>query len=66
MELIRRGEIYSDEERSLIREYAKQMKDIRKVKDLGRHICHAEKASDQEGATVVFMEKEEKKKKYIK
>lgn len=57
-----KGEIYSDEER----EYAKQMKDIRKVKDLGRHICHAEKASDQEGATVVFMEKEEKKKKYIK
>lgn len=57
-----KGEIYSDEER----EYAKQMKNIRKVKDLGRHICHAEKASDQEGATVVFMEKEEKKKKYIK
>lgn len=46
-------ETYGNEERSLIREYAKQVKDMGKVKDLASRICYTEKASGHENISGV-------------
>lgn len=48
-----KGEIYGNEERKLIREYTKQMKNTGKVKDLASCICYTEKASGHENISGV-------------
>lgn len=47
-------EIYNEEERSLIKEYAAQVKDIQKTRDLARNICYQEKFGNQDVALVVI------------
>ena len=47
-------EIYNEEERSLIKEYALQVKDMQKTKGLARCICYQEKFGNQDVALVVI------------
>ena len=47
-------EIYNEEERSLIKEYAVQVKDMQKTKGLARCICYQEKFGNQDVALVVI------------
>ena len=47
-------EIYNEEERSLIKEYAAQVKDIQKTRDLARNICYQEEFGNQDVALVVI------------
>lgn len=54
-----KGEIYNNEERKIIREYAKQVKNMGKVEDLARRICYAEKAGGHEISKVVLIAREE-------
>ena len=54
-----KGEIYNNEERKMIREYAKQVKNMGKVEDLARRICYAEKAGGHEISKVVLIAREE-------
>ena len=53
-ELDPKQEIYNEEERSLIKEYAAQVKDIQKTRDLARNICYQEKFGNQDVALVVI------------
>lgn len=45
--------------RKIIREYAKQVKNMGKVEDLARRICYAEKAGGHEISKVVLIAREE-------
>ena len=47
-------EIYNEEERSLIKEYAAQVKDMQKTRGLARCICYQEKFGNQDVALVVI------------
>lgn len=47
-------EIYNEEERSLIKEYAVQVKDMQKTRGLARCICYQEKFGNQDVALVVI------------
>ena len=47
-------EIYNEEERSLIKEYALQVKDMQKTKGLARCICYQEKFGNQDVALAMI------------
>lgn len=52
-------EIYNEEERSLIKEYALQVKDMQKTKGLARCICYQEKFGNQDVALAMITAREE-------
>lgn len=52
-------EIYNEEERSLIKEYAVQVKDMPKTKGLARCICYQEKFGNQDVALAMITAREE-------
>ena len=52
-------EIYNEEERSLIKEYASQVKDMQKTKGLARCICYQEKFGNQDVALAMITAREE-------
>ena len=52
-------EIYNEEERSLIKEYASQVKDMPKTKGLARCICYQEKFGNQDVALAMITAREE-------
>lgn len=52
-------EIYNEEERSLIKEYATQVKDMPKTRGLARCICYQEKFGNQDVALAMIAAKEE-------
>ena len=52
-------EIYNEEERSLIKEYAVQVKDMPKTRGLARCICYQEKFGNQDVALAMITAKEE-------
>lgn len=52
-------EIYNEEERSLIKEYALQVKDMPKTKGLARCICYQEKFGNQDVALAMITAREE-------
>lgn len=52
-------EIYNEEERSLIKEYAAQVKDMPKTRGLARCICYQEKFGNQDVALDMIAAKEE-------
>lgn len=52
-------EIYNEEERSLIKEYASQLKDMQKTKGLARCICYQEKFGNQDVALAMITAREE-------
>ena len=52
-------EIYNEEERSLIKEYAVQVKDMQKTKGLARCICYQEKFGNQDVALAMITAREE-------
>ena len=52
-------EIYNEEERSLIKEYAVQVKDTPKTKGLARCICYQEKFGNQDVALAMITAREE-------
>lgn len=52
-------EIYNEEERSLIKEYAIQVKDMQKTKGLARCICYQEKFGNQDVALAMITAREE-------
>lgn len=52
-------EIYNEEERSLIKEYAAQVKDMQKTRDLARNICYQEKIGNQDVALAMITAREE-------
>ena len=51
--------IYNEEERSLIKEYAAQVKDMQKTKGLARCICYQEKFGNQDVALAMITAREE-------
>lgn len=51
-------EIYNEEERSLIKEYASQVKDMQKTKGLAMCICYQEKFGNQDVALAMITAKE--------
>ena len=52
-------EIYNEEERSLIKEYASQVKDMQKTKGLAMCICYQEKFGNQDVALAMITAREE-------
>lgn len=52
-------EIYNEEERSLIKEYAAQVKDMPKTRGLARCICYQEKFGNQDVALAMITAREE-------
>lgn len=52
-------EIYNEEERSLIKEYAVQVKDMPKTRGLARCICYQEKFGNQDVALAMITAREE-------
>lgn len=52
-------EIYNEEERSLIKEYAVKVKDMQKTKGLARCICYQEKFGNQDVALAMITAREE-------
>lgn len=52
-------EIYNEEERSLIKEYAVQVKDMQKTRGLARCICYQEKFGNQDVALAMITAREE-------
>lgn len=52
-------EIYNEEERSLIKEYASQVKDMHKTKGLAMCICYQEKFGNQDVALAMITAREE-------
>ncbi len=52
-------EIYNEEERSLIKEYAMQVKDMQETRGLARCICYQEKFGNQDVALAMITAKEE-------
>lgn len=52
-------EIYNEEERSLIKEYALQVKDMPKTRGLARCICYQEKFGNQDVALAMITAREE-------
>ena len=52
-------EIYNEEERSLIKEYAVQVKDMPKTKGLARGICYQEKFGNQDVALAMITARKE-------
>ena len=52
-------EIYNEEERSLIKEYALQVKDMQKTKGLARCICYQEKFGNQDVALAMITARKE-------
>ena len=52
-------EIYNEEERSLIKEYAVQVKDMQKTRGLARCICYQEKFGNQDVAPAMITAREE-------
>lgn len=52
-------EIYNEEERSLIKEYAAQVKDIQKTRDLARNICYQEEFGNQDVALAMITARKE-------
>lgn len=52
-------EIYNEEERSLIKEYASQVKDMPKTKGLARCICYQEKFGNQDVALAMITARKE-------
>ena len=52
-------EIYNEEERSLIKEYAAQVKDMPKTRGLARCICYQEKFGNQDVAPAMITAREE-------
>ena len=52
-------EIYNEEERSLIKEYAAQVKDMQKTRDLARNICYQEKIGNQDVALAMITARKE-------
>ena len=53
------GKSYTEEERSLIKEYAVQVKDMQKTKGLARCICYQEKFGNQDIALAMITAREE-------
>ena len=52
-------EIYNEEERSLIKEYASQVKDMQKTKGLAMCICYQEKFGNQDVALAMITARED-------
>ena len=57
--------IFSDNEKSLIREYGSQMKDDKKTRELAESICYQEEYGNQDVAPAVLQAKEEMREKRL-